>query len=505
MTDATNAMHIKATESKPQSAGKRTLRFIASDETPDRMGDVIQVSGWNLASYKKNPVVLWGHDSSGVPPIGRATNVRRGRKPNGEPALYANIEFAPEEAHPFAETVYQLAKRGFLNAVSVGFLPRKTQEASEQEKQALGMPSYGQIYSEADLLEISVVSVPANPSALVSQARSLVTDNIVGKGQVERFLEHVEQQQASIGEQLQAQIRGCIDLDALDKAEAGTLKVGDMVGWDSSGGPARGKIERIATSGSIEVPDSDFTINASEDNPAALIRVYRGEDPTDTRVGHRFSALTKVRSDAPMTQKSPACRQDGETQEACVERKIPELVEEGMDQDQAVAVANSLCEDACSEKAAFSFEQKHIMAVTEGEDTYTVVYSKMGEGTASVDPAETRMGHDEEEDEEEKGEGYDEDDEEKGSDKKKPRKSLDDARMAALLEAQAEQARALTTLTDTISDLTKRLDIHGGGARGGVQPDAPAPAPSRADVEEQVEARLRQVTDAFLNQLSKRK
>ena len=425
MTDATTAMHIKATESKPQAAGKRTLRFIASDETPDRMGDVIQVNGWNLASYKKNPVVLWGHDSSTVPPIGRATNVRRGRKPNGEPALYANIEFAPEEAHPFAETVYQLAKRGFLNAVSVGFLPRKTKEASEQEKQALGMPAYGQIYSEADLLEISVVSVPANPSALVSQARSLVTENIVGKGQVELFLEAMERQEGSgklgLSEQFQAVMRDTVDLKSLAQPEP--------------------------------------------------------------------------------VQKSPACRQDGESQDACVERKVPELIEEGMEQDQAVAVANSLCETACSEKAVPSLQEKHILAVTEDEDTYTVVYSKMGEASASVDPAETKASMAEEEDEEEKGEGYDDEEEE---DEAKA-KAAPDAHLAALLDAQAEQARALTTLTDTISDLTKRLDILGGGVRGGIQPDAPAPVPSQVDVEKQVEARLRQVTDAFLNQLSKRK
>jgi HK97 family phage prohead protease len=407
-------MQLRATQSKPVSEGKRTLRFIASDETPDRMGDIIQVSGWNLSSYKQNPVVLWGHDSSTVPPIGRATNVRRGRKPNGEPALFANIEFAPEEAHPFAETVYQLAKRGFLNAVSVGFLPRKTKEVSEQERQALGMPAYGQVYSEADLLEISVVSVPANPSALVSQARSLVTENIVGKGQVDLFLDHVAKENPSIGDQIRAHIK-------------------------------------------------EFTESAA----------------------------------AEVEQKSPACRQDGETTAACVERKIPELIEEGMEQDQAVAVANSLCETACSEKGTPDFQAKHILAVSEDEDTYTVTYSKMGEGAASIDPAEVRGSMEEDEEEEEKGGDYDEEDEEE--------KSLTDSHLAALLDAQAEQAKALTTLTDSISDLTKRLDILGGGMRGGLQPDAPVPAPSEADVQEQVEARLRQVTDAFLNQLSKRK
>jgi len=79
-------------------------------------------------------------------------------------------------------------------------------------------------------------------------------------------------------------------------AKPGDLKVGDFVRCDSSGGSANGKIERIETSGSINVPDSSFTIEASEDNPAALIQLFRDGEATDRRVGHRFSSLTKIQS-----------------------------------------------------------------------------------------------------------------------------------------------------------------------------------------------------------------
>jgi HK97 family phage major capsid protein/HK97 family phage prohead protease len=82
------------------------------------------------------------------------------------------------------------------------------------------------------------------------------------------------------------------------KAKAGDLKVGDFVSWNSSGGRARGKIDRIVADGQIDVPDSDFTINGTEDDPAALIQVYqRGEEgweATETMVGHKFSTLTKI-------------------------------------------------------------------------------------------------------------------------------------------------------------------------------------------------------------------
>ena len=78
------------------------------------------------------------------------------------------------------------------------------------------------------------------------------------------------------------------------KAEADALKVGDMVSWNSSGGRARGKIKRVIRTGSLKVPNTDFTINASEENPAALITVYQGGEPSDVTVGHRFSALRKI-------------------------------------------------------------------------------------------------------------------------------------------------------------------------------------------------------------------
>lgn len=75
-------------------------------------------------------------------------------------------------------------------------------------------------------------------------------------------------------------------------------KVGDFAEWESSGGTARGRIEQIKTEGSINVPDSSFTIRAEEDDPAVLLSIYRpfgdGWRKTPTRVGHKASTLTKI-------------------------------------------------------------------------------------------------------------------------------------------------------------------------------------------------------------------
>ena len=83
-----------------------------------------------------------------------------------------------------------------------------------------------------------------------------------------------------------------------DRAEPGELSVGDFVRWDSSGGTAQGRIERIVNDGRINVPDSSFTIEGTVEDPAALIRIFRegdeGWQATDTLVGHKFSTLTLI-------------------------------------------------------------------------------------------------------------------------------------------------------------------------------------------------------------------
>lgn len=75
-------------------------------------------------------------------------------------------------------------------------------------------------------------------------------------------------------------------------------EVGDFVRWDSSGGTAQGQIDRIERNGTIDVPDSSFSVEGTEDDPAALISIYQesgdGWVKTDTQVGHKFSTLTLI-------------------------------------------------------------------------------------------------------------------------------------------------------------------------------------------------------------------
>jgi HK97 family phage prohead protease len=88
------------------------------------------------------------------------------------------------------------------------------------------------------------------------------------------------------------------DMDDSLRADPDALNVGDFVSWNTSGGRARGRIDRIVRDGSINVPNSSFSITGTPDDPAALITVFResddGFEATDVKVGHKFSTLTKI-------------------------------------------------------------------------------------------------------------------------------------------------------------------------------------------------------------------
>jgi HK97 family phage prohead protease len=136
-------------------ADTRTIKFLISTDAIDRDGDSIDPKGWDLTNYMKSPVVLWSHDYS-QPPVAKATSIESTK--NG---LAATAEFPAKGVYPFADTVYELLKGGFLSASSVGFRPID------------GAPAEGSIgmnYSKQELLEFSVVPVPANPEALVQMS-----------------------------------------------------------------------------------------------------------------------------------------------------------------------------------------------------------------------------------------------------------------------------------------------------------------------------------------------
>jgi hypothetical protein len=73
-----------------------------------------------------------------------------------------------------------------------------------------------------------------------------------------------------------------------------SVSVGSMVSWNSSGGRAKGKIIRIIRDGKYNVPGTEVTVTGTEEEPAAVIRLYRDGEPTDTIVAHKIKSLTSL-------------------------------------------------------------------------------------------------------------------------------------------------------------------------------------------------------------------
>jgi len=133
--------------------------YVLSDETPDRMGDIIQADGWKLANFKRNPIALFGHRSDF--PIGRWKNLRI----EGT-SLRAHLELAPAGTSDRIDEIRRLVDAGILKATSVGFRPIKYAALDPES------PWDGTRFLEQELVETSLVSVPANPNAL-AVAKSL--------------------------------------------------------------------------------------------------------------------------------------------------------------------------------------------------------------------------------------------------------------------------------------------------------------------------------------------
>ena len=125
------------------------LEFILSEESVDRMGDVIRAKAWELKDFKANPVALFGHDHNSV--IGVWENVRVAGK-----QLLGQLRLAKPGTSEFIDTVRSLIDQRILKAVSVGFQPI---EANNRK-------GGGYEFVKASLHEVSVVAVPANPNAL---------------------------------------------------------------------------------------------------------------------------------------------------------------------------------------------------------------------------------------------------------------------------------------------------------------------------------------------------
>jgi len=154
-------LHIASTfKTHETDDGNVLIRGMASTSHADRAGDVIAAEAWTkggLDNFKNNPIILFNHDYD--KPVGRATEVNVSDK---------GLELEAKISKAAPANVAQLVKDGVLGAFSVGFKVKDADYIEETD---------GLMIKDAELFEVSVVSVPCNQAATFSLAKSFDSED----------------------------------------------------------------------------------------------------------------------------------------------------------------------------------------------------------------------------------------------------------------------------------------------------------------------------------------
>ena len=144
-----------------EQSSENPYEFVMSTPDVDRMGDIVE-QDWNLKHFRKNPIALFAHNNE--MPIGVWKKVKV-----VEDTLIGTLELAAEGTSSLIDRLRKLIEQRILRAVSVGFYPKEA-EPLDPDK-----PWNGYRLWKNELMECSLVSVPANPYA-VSLAKGLDND-----------------------------------------------------------------------------------------------------------------------------------------------------------------------------------------------------------------------------------------------------------------------------------------------------------------------------------------
>jgi hypothetical protein len=169
----------------------RKVQFVISTDSRDRHNEVINMKNWKLDTFNANPIVGYQHNVYGdnmcLAPnpddvLGKSKAWIDQYK--GKTALLAEVEFEPKEINPLAEKVFRKVLFGSLNAASVGILPIGKGKVEKTTKDS-GDVEQTYYYDGQELIEWSIVNIPANPDA---RAKSMKNHTLSALQFVQRVL-----------------------------------------------------------------------------------------------------------------------------------------------------------------------------------------------------------------------------------------------------------------------------------------------------------------------------
>jgi HK97 family phage prohead protease len=176
--DAVKAMDITVEKIEQLDDTNKSFVAVGSTEDEDRDKDIIRQDGWKLTNFKKNPMVPWSHNYWGIPV---AKSLRTWVDKDSKKLLFKPQFDIDDET---SMKIFNKYKNGFLKSFSVGFRGLKFEYRDEHDRWSGGIE-----FLEQELLEISAVTIPANPNATVSVHGDTDIQNLLQLGYSQKFAE----------------------------------------------------------------------------------------------------------------------------------------------------------------------------------------------------------------------------------------------------------------------------------------------------------------------------
>lgn len=151
---------------KSWNPDERSAVFTMSSETVDRYGDIVVQAGIDTGRFMENPQGLLFHDSR-TWPCGLWSDINKIL--NGRPRrTEGKLTFLPEGADEDADRAARHVAAGTIRTVSIGFIPNW--DDVEMILDDEGEWCTGFKFNSSELLECSLVPIPAQPDALIKDA-----------------------------------------------------------------------------------------------------------------------------------------------------------------------------------------------------------------------------------------------------------------------------------------------------------------------------------------------
>lgn len=240
----------------------KTIRFKISDNQADRMGEIVDQETWDFKNYMNNPIVLWGHNPDEPENVLGQTLALETQ--SGE--TFAEMSF-DDDINPKASLVWKQILKGTLRTVSVGFISHDID---------------GNTLKNNELLEISVVPIPANPRAFALSYKA----GEITKKDAKYLIDSMKTEVETLEKQLDAEDTGELKEKDVEELQAQMTQMIELLGKQGEEMTAmRERLEAIETAKADETTDDTTEDDKTPENGSDESTDDNEEEDTSAKGG----------------------------------------------------------------------------------------------------------------------------------------------------------------------------------------------------------------------------